>query len=234
MDGSPGGPALPAGLIGAVSGGDITLNTHDGEIVIDRLPSSIRLAGKSVGVHASNSRYLIFTVMHKVADYASLPNTVVNYVHNRLTNSWSTVELPGNGDSQRLTEDWLAATQVTLAPHNRTNPGRNGERSDRTRELPNVKQEYSLGLGANNLIPGRLILRNLQDARQFAINTGKEDSEVLAVKADTVFYRIDDSIFAAKITSEGIDRPALVVKDEDVPEIHWAFWPASQIQTRSR
>ena len=55
-------------------------------------------------------------------------------------------------------------------------------------------------------------------------HTGQEDSEILQVKGDIVLYRINDTIYQAKIVGDQLKDSTMVVKDEDVPEIHWAFW----------
>jgi hypothetical protein len=74
-------------------------------------------------------------------------------------------------------------------------------------------------------IPGTLLLDNLEDGRRITIDTGQEDSEILTVRADgLVLYRVNDSIFSAQIEGDKLSQPTLVVKDEDVPEVHWVFW----------
>lgn len=66
---------------------------------------------------------------------------------------------------------------------------------------------------------------NLEDGRRITIQTDQEDSEILTVRDDgLVLYRVNDSIFAAQIEGDKLGKPALVVKDEDVPEVHWVFW----------
>ena len=37
-------------------------------------------------------------------------------------------------------------------------------------------------------------------------------------------YRVNDSIFAAQIEGDKLSRPMLVLKNDDVPGVHWVFW----------
>ena len=50
------------------------------------------------------------------------------------------------------------------------------------------------------------------------------DSEILDVSGDIVLYRVNDAIYQARITGNQINDKKILVKDEDVPEIHWVFW----------
>jgi hypothetical protein len=71
-------------------------------------------------------------------------------------------------------------------------------------------------------------LDNLEDGSRITIDTGQEDSEILTVRDDgLVLYRVNDSIFSAQIEGDKLSKPLLVVKDEDVPEVHWVFWSPS-------
>jgi hypothetical protein len=52
---------------------------------------------------------------------------------------------------------------------------------------------------------------------------------VLDVRADgLVLYRVNDKIFSARIEGDKLGPAKLVVKGEDVPEVHWVFWSASK------
>ena len=41
---------------------------------------------------------------------------------------------------------------------------------------------------------------------------------------------MNDEIFSAQIEGSKVSAPTLVVKGEDVPEVHWAFWSNSQAE----
>jgi hypothetical protein len=35
---------------------------------------------------------------------------------------------------------------------------------------------------------------------------------------------VNDTIYQAGIAGNQIQDPVVIVKDEDVPEVHWVFW----------
>jgi predicted transcriptional regulator len=73
-------------------------------------------------------------------------------------------------------------------------------------------------------------LDNLVEGTRITIQTGQEDSEVLDVRSHSlVLYRVNEEIFEAKIEGDKLSASKLVVKGEDVPEVHWVFW--SKIRT---
>ena len=63
-----------------------------------------------------------------------------------------------------------------------------------------------------------------------------KDSDVLAIESDgRILYLANDSIYLAKIDGTQINPPTLIVKDADVPEVHWAFWgPPALRETPSK
>jgi len=44
------------------------------------------------------------------------------------------------------------------------------------------------------------------------------------VDSGRILYRVNDSIFSAQIEGDKPTKPTLIVKDDDVPEVHWVFW----------
>ena len=74
------------------------------------------------------------------------------------------------------------------------------------------------------VIPGILELDNIQDGRRITFKTNQEDSESLLVTAaGVVLYRVNDSIFQTYIEGSALVNTTTIVKDMDVPEVHWAF-----------
>jgi hypothetical protein len=39
-----------------------------------------------------------------------------------------------------------------------------------------------------------------------------------------VLYRVNDTIYQARIVGDKLQDNSVLVKDDDVPEIHWVFW----------
>ena len=72
--------------------------------------------------------------------------------------------------------------------------------------------------------PGILYLYNIHSKEYIEWNTGQGDSEILLVQNRMVYYRINDKIYKASIIGEDkLGKPDLLIQDERVPDIHWAF-----------
>lgn len=105
------------------------------------------------------------------------------------------------------------------------NPGHSDESDHWVKDLlPNVREEFE-ACDSSFYLPGEFVLDNLADGTRVTLRTGEEDSEILAVRSDgALLYRVNDSIFSAQIEGGQLSAPSLVVKDDDVPEVHWVFW----------
>ena len=148
-------------------------------------------------------------------------------MHDRARNTWEIMQLEGNAtaDRSRLFGDWLASRVSLLLQNPRPAPGRDNERNFETASLPDVQNEYHDYFDHLKIwLSGAQILQNLRDGRKIRIDTAQEDSEILNVKGTEVFYRINDAIYQSRIVGNKLDKPTLLVQDEDVPEIHWVFW----------
>lgn len=150
---------------------------------------------------------------------------IVLHIYDRVLNRWEA--MPSHGGMERIFGNWLAFIVVHWRPGNQDHPGHENE----------ARYPYT-GLYApfpsvvypdNEYFPGDLILRNLADGRVITIRTGQEDSEVLDVRRDgLVLYRVNDEIFSARMEGDKLSPAKLVVKGQDVPEVHWVFWSAAK------
>jgi cytohesin len=252
--GSPGGPTaqnfVPNGITrnGYVlfGNGHIALpNSMDAWISIASTPpdfpvEKIRPRGPTVVVVAATDRFFAFALTPE--GYKSLGLTPSGlesvYVHDRKLNTWKEITSASTVPvGRRIFGSWLATiVEVYIKGEgNPENPGRENERSYQlTREnqgdlelqrLPNTRELYAEAAAKGISIPGLLLMDNLEDGRRITLNTRQEDSEILDVRSDgLVLYRVNDSIFAAQIEGSKLSKPTVVVKDEDVPEVHWVFW----------
>jgi hypothetical protein len=230
-EGDPGGPMPAQGLVGAMSDDNLVLPPAFGHpVVIDSLPASIRGAAAGTTFHkfliiAASQRYLLLKLAHSFDEFSSgkLGNSVEMFVHDRMRDRWKTIEIEGDSSRSRLFGTWLATIAAMFTSDRKPNPGIENERSFETEHLPNVRNAYAHGQGGNRL-PGILVLQNIEDGRKIRIETGQEDSEILSVTADSVLYRVNDTIYQAQITGDHLQDTAAIVKDDDVPEVHWVFW----------
>jgi hypothetical protein len=166
------------------------------------------------------------------------PRTV--YALNKATGRWSVIKVPFIDLRPRLFEPWLATRVEKPNPENRESPGEDNERANEedtrsptgpVRESPGIRGMYS----RKAFMPGSLLLQNLLDGRKITIETGQQDSEIIDVRSDgLVLYRVNDSIFSAQIEGHKLSAPTVVVKDDDdVPEVHWAFWSNAEVKAKA-
>jgi len=229
--GVEGGPVMAPGVVGVLQGNTVGIKVTDNNyVVVDQIPSDIaqQMRGETPSFLVATGEYLGVGIMHRLADLQSgavskKTNETV-YVHDRQANRWSTITLEGTCSRTRIFGPWLATIVQYWNPNHAPNPGASNERNVETDTLPNVRELYTVFAGQKCSIPGDLALRNLRTGQTIAFHTGQEDSEILRVEGDIVLYRINDTIYQAKIVGDQLKDATVVVKDEDVPEIHWAFW----------
>jgi hypothetical protein len=107
------------------------------------------------------------------------------------------------------TRDW----RTTLQPRSST----------LARESARGPDIFESFFNAGFVYPGRLWLFDVETENLFKIETKQGDSEVLLVDNQTVYYRVTNRIYSARILSDAIGMPKLVVQDDIVEDVHYAF-----------
>jgi hypothetical protein len=228
-EGIPGGPALDSNILGSPVSDKLTISLFGHDIILDSLPPSLRGPDRknSLSIVAASELYLLLAVLPTPQQLTSgsLPEFTELFVHDRVKDRWRTSHIDGNLSASRLFGNWLV-TRVQIAnPSSKPNPGKENQRGLNPAGRPNIQEQYDQLARLDHLwLPGTLILENLADGRKIRIQTGQADSEILWVGPDVFLYRVNDTIFQAKIVGDQIRDTTLVVKDDDVPEIHWVFW----------
>lgn len=250
LEGDPGGPVAGERFFVTVSGEDLVVKIWDSPpLVIDSVPPLVRSAADETGLHrlyiaAASAEYFCLERFWVGEDWTSGKPGISTelFVHNRASNQWKTLHLEGNYSRSRLFGSWLAVIVRMYNSDNKlgTSPGTGNQRNTGgaggrgqglTARLPNVRQEY--GNQSLAWLPGVLVLQNLEDGRKIRTETGQADSEILTVRGDTVLYRVNDTIYQARIVGGALQGTSVLVKDEDVPEIHWVFWgPQTEAESR--
>jgi hypothetical protein len=172
---------------------------------------------------AANARYFAFVPLVRLTGNPQNPPTHASppyvCVHDRKRSTWKRLTSASTEPStRRIFGSWLTTVVEVWHPGEIVeNPG-----PENAYELNNDLPKR----GSTQIsIPGTLVLDNLEDGRRVVLETGQQDSEILAVRNDgLVLYRVNDSIFAAQIEGDRLSKPTLVVKDENVPGVHWVFW----------
>lgn len=230
FEGVPGGPVTASALIGAFGDSSIGIKLASKYVVVDSIPKSIAVETRGATPYflAVSDAYLVFGILRPLAElqsggFAGRTEETV-YLHQRRTNRWSTISLQGTCSRRRIFGPWLASIIQFWNPNHAPNPGAANERNMETDALPNVRELYSVFAGQNCSIPGDLALHNLDTGQIVMLHAGQEDSEILRVEGDIVLYRVNDTIYQARIEGSQLKDTTVIVKDEDVPEVHWAFW----------
>ena len=252
--GDIGGPFQAIGPALRVVRGNLVLpgNLQAPRVVLSELPPGVdakTFEGRGGGVLASTDRFLVLlmepsefmnTTAVTTGDPGHAGPPLHIHIHDKLSDQWRVLDLPttvtGLANAPiRIFDPWLVTSVAEWRPGPDENPGHDQERKWSNAQFPDVNGGYG-SLFIDLFLPGRLILDNLTDGRRIALETGQEDSEVLAIENDgRILYRANDSIYLAKIDGTQIKAPTLFVKDADVPELHWAFWgPATRSGTATR
>lgn len=226
LEGIHGGPAIAPYLVASAVSDRLAVTVFGHSASVEALPPSLNASTLKAApaIVAASKEWLVLDVQYQEQSSEKLPGFTKMPVHDRDRGRWKTVEIEGNASRARLFGPWLATIIGIRNPDHKASPGRESERRVETDRLPNVQNEYAIFAGKWTWFPGILTLQNLADGRKIRIETGQEDSEILRVEGDMVLYRINDTIFQAKIVGDQIKDSIVIVKDEDVPEIHWAFW----------
>jgi hypothetical protein len=232
FQGAPGGPVGPGHVIlGYIKDNHVRLVAEPGPGPLTMGPDldstppfPLEDSSGPVYIAVASARYFVFTPVAKQTPGGR--NTL--YVHDRKLNTWKKLTSSSTSPwARRVFGTWLATIVEVWHPGEEVgeNPGTENQRDWDSPLLPNVRSSYAFWAGRRTSIPGTLLLDNLEDGRRITLDTGQEDSEILTVSDDgLVLYRVNDSIFSAQIAGDKLAKPSLVVKDEDVPEVHWVFW----------
>lgn len=253
--GENGGPFQAQPPLAEIAGIDLVMPySFRPEVVLAKLPSRSAVEPSHrqlVWILASTDRYLVVWILPAYMAGGSVDSSNPRHdeplealVLNRKTGQWTELELPTTVTSNslapvRMFGDWLVTTVMHWRPgpqgSGSGSPGIGNERSPEAYQpLPDVRDQFSNEF-LDLYIPGKIVLQNLKDGRKLALDTGQEDSEVIAIRSDgEMLYRVNDSIYSAEITDRQITGAKLVVSDEGVPEVHWAFWTPEAVSAMGR
>lgn len=226
-DGQPGGGQFDAELQATLSSSEISLAIGGQLVQICAGPSSFTKEelNAPVSLVALSSRYVVFSFTRTRAEMetGSLKPRKV-YVGDRVTGAWKQLEMTSDSPRIRMLGTWLAVIEEDWSPNNETNPGRDSERSSRTKDVPSTRDEYATFQGSNYKITGHLSLISLIDGTVMRINTGQEDSEIEAVHGDDVIYRVNDALMIANMRGTTVGPAHTIAKSDVIPEVHWVFF----------
>jgi hypothetical protein len=219
-DGVPGGPSLNSSLIASIKGNALVIDLGSATAHIDGWTKTPPFPFQRVpiAVLGVNKEWTAVCEAEKVEDLKKKNSRTV-YIHSKLTDSWRTMEQEGNLSRTHLFNNWL----VTLVQQ-----AWSGDLNKYTVRLETAKGEsktvnglYSGMQGNEGFISGKLVLDRLDQPEHVVLDTGSEDSEVLDADNEHVVYRVNDTIFSAKIQANRITDVRTLVKDPRIEYVHW-------------
>jgi hypothetical protein len=248
-------PAGSQVIFGEVIDGSLTIHNSFAQQTIEivPLPAAVLDALNRVArptwmkspraiILAATEQFLLFKPEYTAEERAS-PQQMNSaqmdlYLQDRVRNVWSTIHTEGNWSRFRMFGPWLSTIVGMWNPQRTASPGHENERGPKA--LGNSEMAGSKGNAGHArfpcvqclyeeevLHPGVLVLQNLVDGRRIRIETGQEDSEILAVRDQNVLYRVNDTIYQASMQGDQLQNASTIAKDRDVPEVHWVFWSAN-------
>jgi hypothetical protein len=157
------------------------------------------------------------------------------YIYDKKTAAWHNVKIEGGGVSIRGFGPWVAAARADRKraigvsesdPRAEpVSPGavfRNRILNPKVRERNQTPLE-TLFQNVPYYFPGELYLYNVRSRQKYTIQTGQGDSEILLVADDTVYYRVNDTLYKARIEQSVVGSPVKILTDDSVQLAHWAF-----------
>lgn len=156
-------------------------------------------------------------------------------IYQKSKNEWSTLNIKGNRSNVRSFGSMIAGVvqsydvlvekdsngQQKVTKFKRLSPGKEARRKEGTATGAPVDERFFF---ASIYSPGVLYLYNTISKDYLEWNTDQGDSEILLVENSQVYYRVNDEIFkAAILNGKKLGKAQLLIKDEIVPDIHWAF-----------
>ncbi|MCB0490183.1 MAG: hypothetical protein KDC99_16995, partial [Cyclobacteriaceae bacterium] len=201
------------------------------------LPDSFQLSVKArVGVHINNSHFTAINL--KVEDPNQESIGMSHFVvFNKQKGEWHRWDVQGSNTSVRGFDNWIAGNIVTSnvmlvfdqqdrliekIALNRVSPGKEARRQKgSTTGIP-----FDFRIDFYDLFyPGILFAHNISTGATINWSTGQGDSEILLVENEMIYYRINDRIYSVPLLhGTELGESKLLIKDERVPDIHWAFF----------
>lgn len=166
----------------------------------------------------NNDNYFLVSgnEQHGVNELGNVPL----FVYNKKNKEWDTKILPGTLPRIRGFSDWLCGyigddSKFLL---NKPLPGSSLWKDRATGLSPDLRYE---GMYA----PGILYFYNPSTGVYFELDTGQADSEVVLIQDNKVLYRVYDELYETELVEgKRLGESKLLLKDDRVPDIHWAFY----------
>ena len=150
-------------------------------------------------------------------------------IYDKEKKQWLDKTLKGDIPRLRGFGRWLAGYVYNSPIGTKDLPGSKLWKEERRTGLSPAERFALNGPDVPYYAPGILYLYNPTIDSYIEWETNQADSEVVVVDNDQVIYRVYDQLYHAKIlANNSLSRAKLLIKSDIVPDIHWAFFGASQ------
>jgi len=221
-----------SGLVGGPAAGEESMEVF----ADDSRPLTFRMAGRIIdsgippplGADLRNqNRVLLLTKNRSFATL--LPVDFANWrgefwILDLVKNQWHSIVLPGDATvAVRASGPWLMGVvdERDTTGSRGAGPGEKQRRQKPT--ATGFPVDWSLRLAQRHR-PGTLLLYHTGKRVLYRMETGQGDSEVLQVEGDTVFYRVNTTLYRAKIGPRKVAPGERIAESPVVADIHWAFY----------
>lgn len=149
-------------------------------------------------------------------------------IFNSAGDRWQIITVPGSAPRVKMIDGWILGTAVSDSK-GRVSPGLE-RRELQQRDAINPQRRSSrlptefVFRENGRYAPGVLFAIHVGSGRYYEIGTGQGDSELLLVWEDVAYYRVNDSLFAASLKNGRVGEAKLLVKEDAISDVHWAFW----------
>jgi hypothetical protein len=185
--------------------------------------------GKSWRILVNNDE--IFVLLHLFN--AGTSGKITLCIFDKKTQIWHTENFDGELSSFRGFGSWIAVNQAEAndvvvngvsqpKPGAKESPGK-AERQQILDPEDWYRDQMTIDSLFGNYFPGIIHLYDVRSGRRYRIDTGQGDSEVLLVDGNTIYYRINDTLYRAEIGPSAIQNPVQIARNPNVQFAHWAF-----------
>lgn len=200
------------------------------------IPDSLQLKEKKrILILINNKESFVVAIKESEPNAKDMGYTKL-VIRNKIEEQWFSYLIKGNCQVMRGFGGWLAGTVVSnnmklITNENgavtgkeifdRVSPGK----LERRKKTASTGTNFDKRVDYYNLYySGILYLLNIDTRAYIEWNTGQGDSEILLVQDEVVYYRVNDKIYKVPIVNgEKLGESELLIQDERVPDIHWAF-----------
>lgn len=175
------------------------------------------------------------------------PGESIYHIYSMAGHAWNTLAVPGARTTVRSFGRWLAFVVSDAQPwtvkakgaryvefdagKHRVSPGR-AERMQNELKVDKYRT-FSVDdafLSSDQWFPGILLLYDVQTGKSYRLETDQGDSEVVLVEGSDVYYRVNTTLYRAKIGNTALESITEVAKNPAIGNVHWAFIPRKAAQ----